>query len=306
MLTLISAGLKGCSSMLIIPGPASKELAEKVSGLTKLKICKVSHKYFPDGESYFRFEENIEGKEALIVQGTHPPQERNIFQLILLAKGARELGAKKVYALVPYLCYARQDRSFLRGEVVSLSVVKDMLKSSGIEKVVTVNVHSKDYLRKEGFLKDVDAVPTLAKHISRYALKDPLVVSPGKKGEDMSEVAARVVKGEAVAVKSTRDYVTGDVHVDVEGLIVKGRDVIIIDDIISTGGTVARMVSKLKGMGAKRVYVACVHALMVGNAAKKISNSGADEIVATDTIPNQFSVVSVAKNVSEAVLDLKS
>ena len=137
--------------MKVICGPASKALAEGVSALTGFSYVQVASKVFPDGESYVRLEGNFQGEEVAIVQTTCPPlQDGKLFQLAFMADAAKRGGAKKVIAVVPYLAYARQDKMFLSGEGISVETVARMLKASGIDELVTVNIHSEPPL--ESFL----------------------------------------------------------------------------------------------------------------------------------------------------------
>ena len=149
--------------MKIISGPASKELAEKVSALTGYQNIPVASKIFPDGESYVRLEGDVKGENVAIVQTTCPPaQDGRLFQLAFMADAAKRAGASKVTAVVPYLAYARQDKMFLAGEGISVETIARMLKAAGIDELLTVNIHSEPALEKFPFpAKTVSAIPLL-------------------------------------------------------------------------------------------------------------------------------------------------
>jgi ribose-phosphate pyrophosphokinase len=291
--------------MKLVPGPASIELAIKVSGILGLRLTDLEHKTFPDGESYFRYVDCVENDVVVIFQGTHPPQDKHILQLCLLSSGAKDLGASRVVAVVPYLAYAKQDRRFKEGEVVSIDVVLGILKQSGVDKILTVNMHAPWIIDKSPVpIENLDAIGVLASYITRMNLKNPIVLAPGKKGEDMSAAAAKVLNADYGTIKTKRDINTGAVEVSLEDVNVKDRDVVVVDDMISTGGTIVKSINALKSAGARRILVGCVHAIMVNDADKKILSSGADAIVATDAVPNKYAFVSVAGLLTESLRKL--
>ena len=127
--------------MKIIPGPSSTKLGNSIAEILEIETVRIAHKKFPDGESYIRFEGEVAGEEVAIVQTTGPPQDTNLIQLFILADAAKDLGAKRVIAVVPYLAYARQDKRFLPGEAISIQTIGKLLKASGIDELLTVNVH---------------------------------------------------------------------------------------------------------------------------------------------------------------------
>ncbi len=289
--------------MILVGGPASVYLAEKISKLSGVKLMNVEHKLFPDGESYLRFPGRVRGEDLIVVQGTHPPQDRHIFQAYLLAETALDLGARSVSLIAPYLAYARQDRRFLEGEAVSLSAVLKLMKLVGYQKIYTVNIHSPWVIRSSPIpLIDLHAEEILAEHIKALGLKDLTIVSVGKKGETMAKRVAERLRARYLVAKSSRDKVTGEVSIEIERLEKEGN-VVVVDDIISTGGTMAKLVKAIKDMGVHRIIAACIHGLMVGNAAKKIIDAGAERIVSSDTIPSEYSKYSVAKILSEKIVE---
>lgn len=288
--------------MIIAGGPASTYLAEKLSEISGLKLVKVDYKLFPDGESYIRFAEDVSGEEILVVQGMHPPQDRHIFQACLLADTALDLGARSVSLLAPYLAYARQDKRFLEGESVSLNTLLKVLKAVGYKRVYTVNIHSPWAIKSSPVpVEDILAEEALAEHIKSMKLGEPLVVSVGKKGKCMAERVARFLEAEYLAARSSRDKVTGEVSVEVEDSV-GDRNIIVVDDIISTGGTMAKLVERLKAMGARRIIATCIHGLMIGDAAEKILRAGAEAIISSDTVPSRYTRYSVAGVIARSIL----
>ena len=287
--------------MKVISGPASKELAEAVSALTGFGNVPVASKVFPDGESYVRLEGSVQGENVAIVQTTCPPaQDGRLFQLAFMADAAKRGGAVKVTAVVPYLAYARQDKMFLAGEGISVETVARMLKAAGIDELLTVNIHSEEALKQFPFpAKTVSAIPLLAQYFVQKGFKGAFALSPDKGAMYIARQAQEVLGGDAGHLDKQRDRYTGQTKQTAEGLNVKGQTVIIFDDIISTGGTIVGAAKILREQGAKHVFCACVHGLLIGDAEKRILDAGVEEIVGTDSVPGSVSKVSLAPLLSQ-------
>ena len=278
----------------MVLGPASRELGAKITSKLGIKPLDMVFKQFPDGESYFRFPE-LKDDEVVVIQGTHPPQEKHLLQLFLMCRGLRDLGVERIRAVVPYLAYARQDRAFMEGEVVSLSIIIDLMKASSIDELITINPHSPWALEKAAIrVKSLDAVGVLAEYVASKGLREPIVISPGKKGLEMARSAAALLEAEYAAAISSRDPISGEVKVELGDVAVKGRDVLVLDDLVSTGGTMSLVVSEAVKRKARRVIASCIHGLFINSADEKIFSAGAKEIIATDSTPSKYSVVSVA------------
>ena len=287
--------------MKVISGPASRELAEKVSALTGYENVPVAFKVFPDGESYVRLEGNVQGENVAIVQTTCPPaQDGRLFQLAFMADAAKRGGADKVLAVVPYLAYARQDKMFLAGEGISVETVARMLKAAGIDELLTVNIHSEHALEQFSFpARTVSAIPLLADYFVQRGFRGAFALSPDKGAMYIAKQAQAVLDGEAGHLDKQRDRYTGQTKHTAEGLNVKGQSVIIFDDIISTGSTIVGAAKILREQGAKHVFCACVHGLLIGDAEKRILDASVEEIVGTDSVPGSVSKVSLAPLISQ-------
>lgn len=287
--------------MKIIGGPASQLLAHRVSRILKAPIVNVEHKIFPDSESYLRIMEDVQDEDVAIIQTTSPPQEERLIQLLLLADGVKDLGARSITAIVPYLAYSRQDKRFMSGEVVSVISVLKIIDAIGVDKLVTVNVHNLNALSSIMKIYDLSAISLIAEYMKEMGLEGAFSLAPDIGAIDIVKESASVLGGGFDWLEKTRDRVTGKITIREKVLDVKGKDAIVFDDMISTGGTTSSAVGILKKQGAKRVYAACVHPLMIGNAKDRIINSGAEKIIGTDTVPGPYAVISVASIIAEAL-----
>ena len=288
--------------MKIVLGPSSRELAEKISDLTGFKQVPVANKVFPDGENYIRLEAPVRNEHVAIVQTTCKPQDSNLMQLAFMANAAKRNGAEKVTAVVPYLAYARQDKMFLEGENVSIETVAAILKAAGTDHLVTVNIHAENALSKFPFpAQTLSAIPSLAEYFFRKGYEKAFALAPDKGALYIAEQAKAVLHGESGSLEKQRDRYTGQTMQSAKHLDVKGKTVIIFDDIISTGGTIVGAAKILREQGALRVFAACVHGLLIGDAEKRILDAGVEEIVSTDSVPGKTSRVSLAPLLSEAL-----
>jgi len=288
--------------LIVVSGPASQDLGRKVAAMLKSKIVSVIFKAFPDGESYLRLDGDVKGEEVVIVQTTGPPQDMHLIQLFLMVDAAKNLGAKRVTAVVPYLAYARQDKRFLPGEAISIETFIKLIEASGTDQFLTVNIHEESVLKKFSIpAENLSAITLLAEHFKKKGLAGAFSLAPDKGALELAKEADKVLDGGCGWLQKQRDRLTGEIQVEEKLFNIKGRDVIVFDDIISTGGTIAAAVKMLKTQGARRVYAACAHPLLVGEAQRKIMEGGAEEIVGTDCVPSLVSVVSVAPLIAEVL-----
>ena len=288
--------------MIVVPGPASRDLGRKIAELMKTKVVHVEFKRFPDGESYIRFDVGVENEDVVIVQTTSSPQNENFLQLFLIADNAKDMKAKTITTVVPYFAYSRQDKRFRPGEAFSVKTIVTLLEACGVHRIITVNAHNPKVLGDFRIrVDDLSAISLLAEHFKNKGFDGAFSLSLGKKARAVATEANIVLKGGHGYVETRRDRLTGKVTVERKTLSVKGRDVIIFDDIISSGGTMIKAIKWVREQGAKSVYAACVHPLLVGDAKDKIMKSGADGIVGTDCVPSTVSVVSVAPLIAKTL-----
>ncbi|HUI85849.1 MAG TPA: ribose-phosphate pyrophosphokinase [Nitrososphaerales archaeon] len=287
------------SEKLVLAGPASEELGKSIASKLGLGVLPYSFRVFPDGESKFTVDAKLTGKSVYVVQSTYPPVDQHLFQLLLVSHHLSQEGAK-VTAVIPYLAYARQDKAFLPGEVLSLGVVSHLLRSAGVRRVVTVDIHSAEGLSLFASpIYSVSAIPDLVRYVRSKLEKEPaVVIAPDFGASKRTEAFATLYGSERLQVKKSRDRTTGEVTIEEPTLDVKGKTVLIVDDIISTGGTVEASAKSVIRQGAARVVAVCVHPLLVGEATAKLQKAGVSEIIATNTIPGKFSVVDVTDAIS--------
>jgi len=281
----------------IVSGPSSLNLAQKISKILNAPLVKVRTKRFPDGEFYFKFEENITGENLLIVQSLYPPQDAHAMELFIILHTARDLGAETIKVFAPYLAYSRQDERYLEGECLSAAMIAEVLEKLGADTVYTIDVHNENVLRMYHIpIYNLTASGELARYFAKKRLEDPLVISPDEEELAIRRVkhAAEVLDADWDSLEKKRDRYTGEIITYAKDLDVKGRDAVIIDDIISTGKTIANAAKILRDQGAKRIFVGVSHALLLGDSVKIIRDSGVKEIVGTDSVMNDYAKVSVA------------
>ncbi|MBT3285664.1 ribose-phosphate pyrophosphokinase [Candidatus Bathyarchaeota archaeon] len=289
--------------MIISPGPASVVLGEAIAKELGLEPQLLSHRLFPDGETYIRFPESVKGEVVVLVQTTAPNPDRKLMQLLIMARTAKDLGASRIIAVIPYLAYARQDKRFLDGEAMSFDIILDLLESAGVNDTVLIDVHNETALNKiseehEMRIHNLTAIFYLADYLKENTYKGAYSLSPDLGRSELVEKVSKVMGGGFSFFMKVRDRYTGKTTMKVKNLDLEGRDVVIFDDIISSGGTMARAIQGLKDQGAGKVAAVCTHALPVPGANEKLKNAGADLIVATDSVESIYETVSVAKLVA--------
>ena len=285
----------------VIGGNASRDLGKRIARRLKAPYVEAKTRVFPDGESKITFGHIPKNSIVLVIQSTYPPVDTNLLQILSIISQARK-ASSKIYAIIPYMGYARQDRKFLSGEVVTMSIVAKMLEVAGAKKVVVVDIHSKTALNHFKISKEsVSAIPELAKYFKKLKLKNALIVSPDMGGALRAKKFASLLNTDFITLKKSRDRNTGKVQIHSSKVDVRGRDLIVVDDIISTGGSVVRATQFLKRQKCKRVFVACTHGLFIGDAERKIKKAGVSQIISTNTIPRSTSKVDVSGIIAESI-----
>ena len=303
---------------IIVVGPASQMLGMNLyhelklaSGNNSLITCiNTETKTFPDGENYLRLniddETLIEGKEVIIIQSTGPSsdgdQNSRLFELFMMVDAVKRMGGSKIIVVIPYLAYARQDKIFRPGESQFANVILRIINSLQIDELYVVDVHAPEVLKELIVNKvvNIDSMKVLADHVKSLGAKDIVVVCPDKGAIERSKAVAKHF-GEDVPVEffeKKRDVKTGDIVMEGQ-LTLKNKDVVIADDIIATGGTMATAIKLSRESGAHKIFAVATHALLLQQARFRILNAGADYIIGTDSIDNEVSKVTLAKAISD-------
>lgn len=293
----LSETLSGTS---VVTGPGSFDLANKIAKSLQAQLAVASLRIFSDGESSIRL--GKVQKNCIIVQSTHPPTDRHIMQLLMMAKKCMDDGAQEVCAVIPYLAYARQDRAFLEGEVVSIALVAKLFETIGIKHVITVDIHSQLAMSYFQSIQNVSSIRLLADYAANLKLPDPIAVSPDAGGANRAKEFARYLNIDFISLKKSRHRLTGEVTID-ESIDVdlSKRDAILIDDIISSGGSVIKAAEILRKLGVGRVYAMCAHALLIQDAAEKIKSAGVNDIISTNSVPGEYSKVELSSEIVAAL-----
>ncbi len=261
-------------------------IGEKIASLLGGEIIRAYTKDHPDGELYLRLEGRVRGKRVLITQSMYPMQDRKFIELLLAVDAAIRGGASEVDLLISYLAYARQDKVFLEGEPVSISVILKSIKDLGVNRVFVIEPHS-DIPRKiygEGFVEIDGITPLAPQFIGEEGLA---IFSPDIGGiERARRLASKLPNVYGVYhIEKQRDRYTGEVRSFInEEIDLKGKKALIVDDIISTGGTIANAAKLILEKGASKVYVACAHPIFVKGSVERIRAAGVSRIVCGKTV----------------------
>ncbi len=290
------------SEFTIIAGKSSEELAESLSKKLKANLVKSEVRVFPDGESKITLNGKLIKNKIIVVQSIYPPVDTNLIQVLSLVTKAKE-SSNDVIVVIPYMGYARQDREFLPGEIITMKVLGKLFKGIGASKIIVVDIHSTIGLKHFQIKsKNVSAIPDLVEYFKKISLKNPLVVSPDQGGKDRAMEFAKQYGSEYIALTKNRDRKTGKVKIIKAKLDkIEGRDLILVDDMISTGGSIIKATEFLKKQKSRRIFVACTHALLINDAESRIKKAGVTKIVSANTIPGKTSVVDVSNTIAQAI-----
>ncbi len=295
--------------MLIFGGSASEVLAIDVARKLGVEVSKLEIRRFPDGEKYLRIQQDVSGQCVAIIQSTSHRPDEYLFEYLLIADSMRDIGAKKVIAVFPYLAYARQDERFNPGEAITIGTVAKLVEGVGTNEFYTVDAHLHRISDISRIFTipayNLSAVPLLVEYISKnIELENSLVIGPDEESEQWVAAAARILRVDFDVLEKKRINAE-KVEIKTRRLSVKNRDVIVVDDIISTGGTMVETIRVLKREGARRIVVGCIHPILAGNALARLYDSGADIVLGTDSIPSPVSRVSLAPVIASALRNVK-
>ncbi len=278
--------------MIVGGGRGSNGIDVKLAKKLGARHVGLELREFPDGEYKFRMPERIEGEKVLIVQSTYYPQDRHLFELLLITDLMWDMGAKEVGAVIPYLAFARQDKRFVDGESISIKTVMNLLNAVNISTLVTVQPHKKEPLKDfKGRVVVIEPFKALIDSVKKEA-KNPFVLAPDKASRELARMVAEALGCGYDHIDKERDKNTGAVRiVHAPDVDLAGKDVIIADDMITSGSTMVPCSEFAHSKGARSVVAAAVHLLMVGNAEEKMKKAGIGKIVGTNTVPYKNATV---------------
>jgi ribose-phosphate pyrophosphokinase len=298
------------NGIVVFGGTAGSDVTDRICAYLELKRARATIGCFPDGETLVKVEEDVRGKDVFIVQPTCPPVNDNLMELLIFIDCLRRASAKRITAVIPYYGYARQDRKSEGRTPITAKVVANMLTSAGVNRVLTMNLHADQI---QGFfdipVDHLTAAPVLAKHFMDRKLQNIVLLSPDVGNMKFGSEFASRIGGELAVIYKKR--VSGDstVAVNIVGSV-KGKNVMMFDDMITTAGTVCEAAKLARQHGAAGIYVAATHAVFAGPAIERLAEADFNEIVVTDTIPERpeirerlknLTVLSVAHLVGEAI-----
>jgi ribose-phosphate pyrophosphokinase len=295
-------------AMRLFAGRANRPLAEAIATYLDSKLGNMELYNFSDGENYCQIEENVRGADVFIVQPTCPPVNDTLMELLVMLDAVKRASAARITAVLPYYGYARQDRKVQPRVPISAKLVADLITAAGAQRVLALDLHAGQI---QGFFNiPVDhlfAAPVVIDYLDNRGLFDPVVVSPDAGGVERARAIAKRLRAGLAIIDKRRDGPNVAVFMHLIG-DVKGKDAIIIDDMIDTAGTLVQAADALKREGARRILACGVHAVLSGPAMARIEGAPLEELVVTNSIPlskdkqiPKITVLSVAPLLAEAI-----
>ncbi|MBR4399969.1 MAG: ribose-phosphate diphosphokinase [Aeriscardovia sp.] len=298
--------------LVFVSGRSYPALAKEVASYLGIDVLKTTLYDFADGEIYCRYTQSVRGDDAFVFQTHCQPVNKWIMEQLIMIDALKRASVRSITAVIPFLGYSRQDKKHLGREPISCKLVMDLLTAAGVNRVMSVDLHSAQI---QGFFNGpvdhLKALPTLVSYI-KESLKgcNLAVVSPDAGRIKVSEEWSHRLGGvPLIFLHKTRDITRPNVTVSKEVVgNVYNKDCVIVDDIIDTGGTIIGAVKSLRAAGAKSVTVVATHALLNADASEKLENCGAREVVVTDTVPvpeekrfKNLTVLSIAPVLAKAM-----
>jgi len=286
--------------MLLFSGSANPELTDKIAEMLPISAGKVTRTKFKNGEIYVRFEESVRGADVFVVQPCGEPVNDNFMELLIMIDALKRASAGMINCVVPHYPYGRQDKKSEGREPITAKLVADLLTTAGADRMIVVDLHTATI---QGFfdvpVDHITAIPIIANYFKAKKIKNGVVVSPDVGGVKRASIFAAQVNMPLAILDKWRpghnmakvDHLVGDVE---------GREAIIFDDMIDTGGTIVEAIDFIYGFNVRKVYVGATHPIFSGNAIEILENSRAEEVVVTDTLPvkknynNKIKVLSIA------------
>ncbi|MBD3303930.1 ribose-phosphate diphosphokinase [Candidatus Woesearchaeota archaeon] len=286
---------------VVFGGTNSQDLGRRIARKIKAPYSSLVVKHFPDGETNLRLPKDVKGKEVILVESMHPDPNEIMIEIIFASRTAKELGAKKVTIVAPYLAYMRQDKRFHSRECKSNTIMSALMTCG--DRIMTVDPH----LHRISSLSEIFDIPAkrlsandaIAEYIKKN-IKNEVIVGPDSESYQWARAIADKINVHATVLKKKR-YTSRHVRIKVKSDIdFRGKNVVIVDDIISTGHTMIEPIKQIKKMGAKKIYCIGVHGLFVEGALKRLKKIGA-KVITTNTIPNPASRIDLSGTIAKAL-----
>ncbi len=296
-------------SISLFSGNANQPLAAAMAGYLEVPLGRVKVGRFSDGEIAVEIGENVRGVDVYVVQATCTPVNDSIMEMLIMSDALRRASAASVTAVMPYYGYARQDRKVAGRTPITAKLVADLIATSGVDRVVTVDLHAGQI---QGFFNvpvdNLYAMPVLLDQLRAIPMHEPVMVSPDAGGVERARAYAKRLNASLAIIDKRRERANVSEVMHIIG-DVKGRDCVLLDDMIDTAGTLTNAAKALHEQGARKIYAAATHAVLSGPAVNRIVDSPLTEVIVTDTIPlrdeakacSKFRVATVSRLLAEAV-----
>lgn len=299
---------------IVFSGSSNPKLAEAICSYLNLELGKAEISCFPDGEKLIRLESDVRGRDVYVIQSTCTPVDENLVELLIFLDCIRRASAARITAVIPYFGYARQDRKDAGRVPITAKLMANVITSAGADRVLSLDLHAKQL---QGFfdipVDHLTAEPVLVKYLKQKRIPDMTVVSPDVGNMKTASRYATALNAELAIIHKRR--LSGQ-EVLCEEIIgsVEGRNVVMVDDMISTAGTITGAAKMAKERGAKKIVVGATHGVFAGPAIERLANAPIDEVFVTDTIPmkeavgglKNITVLSVASLIGEAMRRIHS
>ena len=291
--------------MKLLSGTGNLELSKKIAQNLKLKLVNSNIKRFADGEIYVEINENIRGNSIFVIQSISTPANDNLMELLICIDALRRSSAKNITAVIPYFGYARQDRKVVPRTAISAKLVSNLITNAGAHRIVTVDLHAGQI---QGFfdipVDNLFSTPIFSKHIKKYiSNKNIICVAPDVGGVERARALGQKLNVGLSIVDKRRPAPGKSQVMNIIGNV-KGKNCLLVDDIIDSGGTIVNAAKALKEKGAKDVYVYVTHGVLSGNAVEQINNSKIKKLILTDTIDNSNKIKKSSKIVVLSISNL--
>jgi len=290
----------------IFAGRSNRPLAEKIARHLSLPLCRAEVKNFSDGELSVQYNESIRGSDLFIIQSTNPPSD-NLMELLILIDAAKRASASRITAVIPYYGYARQDRKDQPRVSITAKLNANLITTAGADRVLTMDLHAPQI---QGFFDipfdHLYSSIVLTEHIRQMELENYVIASPDVGGVKLARAYAQRLHTDLVICDKRRPKPNEAEIMNIIGEV-KGKNVLLVDDMIDTAGTICQAAEAMKKNGAEKIYAVCTHPILSGKAVERLENSQIERVIATDSVLtnhapcSKLDIVSISGIFSEAI-----